>query len=122
VDDRDGQEPTIHSDAIPGFTAAQSWALTVVAERAAEAAVSRLLQRDCQLPCPRMAAVETVVFGRAESGVVGLDERIGANERALSRLGESIVWLRRAAIGACITAGAYLAVWAIEELARHAGG
>jgi hypothetical protein len=105
--------------AVPGFTPEQVWVLDVVAERAAQKAIDGLVRRDCPLPCSRMLAVEQVVFGRAESGLAGLDARMPANERAIAEVADTIVWLKRTIAGALAAGGVGLAVWSLETLLRH---
>jgi|GEM_PF-4038957 len=78
---------------IPGFTVEQSWALQVVADAAAKAAVQELIKSGCPFACDDMAAVKTVVFGRSEAGIKGLDDRVATNERSITRLESSKRWM-----------------------------
>ncbi len=78
--------------ALPEFTAAQTWVLEVVAEKAADKAVEKFSAQPCTLSCPRMEAVEGVTFGNAEHGVRGLDDRLMTAEKTLANL-IRLMWL-----------------------------
>lgn len=70
------------------------------AERGADKAVDRFVQSNCLRHEERTEHVETAVFGRSESGIVGLDERMRSVERSLGYAAKSL-WI---AIGAFIVA------------------
>ena len=72
--------------AVPGFTAEQSWAVDVVAERAADRVLAKFFANGCPVPCPKVDAISGAVFGRAENGVPGLVQRTAANEDAIAAL------------------------------------
>ena len=74
--------------AVPGFTPEQSWAMDVVAERAATRVVEKFALNGCPFPCP----VRTVVLGSSETGVVGLDDRVRELERFTARINR-ITWV-----------------------------
>lgn len=101
--------------AIPGFTAEQSWALDVVAERAAQRAIDKLWLGDCPVACARMEALDKFCFGRAEDDFAGVDTRLPAVESAVARLAGSIAWLRRAVVAALASGAVALAVWLLER-------
>jgi len=71
---------------VPGFSAEQSWAVDVVAERAADRVLAKFFANGCPVPCPRVDAISGAVFGRAENGVPGLVQRTAANEDAIAAL------------------------------------
>ena len=75
------------------------------------AGVRAALAEDCVRKCSRVEDIEATVFGRAERGVVGLDDRLRAAESTLETL-RRITWL---AVGAMITSFVALVV-AIFEL------
>jgi hypothetical protein len=104
--------------AVPGFTPEQSWALDVVAERAAQRAVDKLRLGPCPVTCARMEAVDRFCFGKAEDGIAGVDTRLPAQEAAVARLTDSILWLQRIVVGAIVSGAVAFGVWLLE---RHAG-
>ncbi len=71
---------------VPGFTAEQSWAVDVVAERAADRVLAKFFANGCPVPCPKVDAISGAVFGRVENGVPGLVQRTAANEDAIAAL------------------------------------
>jgi hypothetical protein len=76
----------------------------------ARTGVEEALQRDCVRVCPRIEAVESVVFGASERGVIGLDDRMRAVEGAVTTL-RRVTWL---AVGALITGGIGLLIGLIQ--------
>ena len=80
------------SDIIPGFDAGQSFALRTIAREAARAAVEEYSRKECTLVCPRMDSVETVLFGRSEQNIVGLDDRVRQLERFEARVAK-LTWV-----------------------------
>lgn len=86
---------------MPGFTPEQEWALKqVVKEGVREGVADALKDPRCPRPCEDVDALQSVVFGRTEKGIVGLDQRTDRNERQLTELLESIVWFKRLLYGA----------------------
>jgi len=81
---------------IPGFTADQSWALEQVLERAVSKGVSSGIEayqkRHCVEHQDKTRALERSVFGAAEDGVVGLDERMNRLEAFEARVSR-LTWL-----------------------------
>ena len=73
---------------VPGFTPEQSWAMDVVAERAATRVVEKFTASGCPFPC----SVRTVVLGSSETGVVGLDDRVRSLETFTNRINR-ITWV-----------------------------
>jgi len=74
-----------HDDGnIPGFTADQSWSLEMLIERAVSKGISEGMasfqESNCADHQARTDHLETVVFGRTESGIVGLDQRLTTQE------------------------------------------
>ena len=72
--------------AVPGFTVEQSWAMDVVAERAADRVLAKFFENGCPVPCPKVDAISATVFGRAETGVVGLVQRQATAEADIAAL------------------------------------
>lgn len=70
------------------------------ARRGAEAAITAHLKDFCQDHIARMDALEAVVFGRRERGIVGLDQRMDNIDKAIGNAARAM-WL---AIGAVIVA------------------
>lgn len=86
---------------MPGFTPEQEWSLhQVVREGVREGVSDALKDPRCPRPCESMDALQAVVFGRTEKGIVGLDQRTDHNERQLTELLDSIVWFKRLLYGA----------------------
>ena len=100
--------------AIPEFSATQKWVIEVVAEKAADKAVEKFFINGCPMPCRRVEDVETVVFGRTEKGIVGLDQRMASVERAVS-IGDYRVKLMWAGIGVV----AFYVAQLLEHLTEH---
>jgi len=91
---------TEHHTPIPGFTSEQSWALVKVADEAAERAIAKMRSNGCPVGgCNDRVALEAVVFGRAEAGVVGLDSRVADLERMAANL-RRVMWI---AVSALVT-------------------
>lgn len=88
-------------DPIPGFTKEQSWAMNVVAEHAADRAIAKLQKGPCPVECTSMDAVQTVVFGRTERGISGLDSRVADLERAMANL-KRVTWVAVSALIASV--------------------
>jgi hypothetical protein len=86
---------------IPGFTDDQTWALKqVVKDGVAEGIAEAFKDPRCPRACERVDAIESVVFGRAEKKVVGMDERLRSVERSLGYAARAL-WI---AIGSLIVA------------------
>lgn len=90
------------TDLVPGFDAQQSFGLRTVAQEAARAALTEFRAGGCRVDCKEMTDVRRALFGASEDGVVGLDQRMAENEKAIAentkQVGElvgSIVWFRR---------------------------
>ena len=83
--------------------------------QAAKAVVDELRKENCPFPCPRMEAVETAVFGRTETGVVGLDMQVRENTASLASL-RRLGWVL---LGACVSALALGVVEIVVALLTH---
>lgn len=78
---------------IPGFTAEQKWVIEQVADAAAERAIAKLRENGCPVSgCSERGELQAVVFGRAEAGIVGLDERVATLERTNATL-RRVTWM-----------------------------
>jgi hypothetical protein len=74
---------------VPAFTADQSWVMDVVAEKAANRVLEKFFENGCPVPCARVDAISAAVFGRAETGVVGLVQRTTIAESEILSLQEA---------------------------------
>jgi hypothetical protein len=54
--------------------------------------LKEMMDGDCLRPCSRMDSVESVVFGRSESNVMGLDERMRTVEAFVNNI-RRLTWL-----------------------------
>lgn len=91
---------------IPGFTAEQSWSMEMLIERAVSKGIAdgmaHFQESNCADHQARTDHLETLVFGRTERGIVGLDQRMAAQEsetQALTKAIDDMVgdrkWFRR---------------------------
>lgn len=86
--------------------------LRLVVRDEVRGALKEVVDGDCIRACPRVESIETVVFGRSETGVVGLDERVRTIESYVADQ-KRLLWLVR---GALVTAGVSI-VLALAALA-----
>jgi hypothetical protein len=93
---------------IPGFSAEQSWSMEMLIERAVSKGIAEGMasfqESNCAHHQDRTRQLETVVFGRAEQGIHGLDERMGDVEDFVAGLNR-LKWL---VVGSLIAASASL--------------
>ncbi len=77
--------------------------MNIVAEQAAERVVAKLRESGCPVDgCAERGSLETVVFGKTEKNIVGLDQRVADVEREIKQLRDtqlelaaSNTWMRR---------------------------
>lgn len=121
-------DPTSEAGTIPGLTKQGERVLRLVVREEMRGAIDELFKDErCPRPCRSMLDLQRVVFGRAELGVVGMDERINGHDATLESIGHTLEaiaddrrWMRRAVIGAILSAVGALAV-ALILLAANAG-
>ncbi len=103
------------TDILPGFDEQQSFTIETVVERAVTKGVQKGISgyRDehCREHLERTVALEAVVFGRTERGIVGLDQRMSDSEKdrkalhdVIRRQEEDRRWTRRLFISAIVVA------------------
>lgn len=101
---------------IPGFTADQTWSVKQVIREAVSEGVKQGItefqETNCFIHQKRTEAIETVVFGRTEAGVVGLDQRMASSEQdrllihqVMQRQEDDRKWTRRVFYSAIVVAG-----------------
>ena len=65
------------------------------ARRGAEQAIKAYLQSNCRDHIKRTEGLEAAMFGRTETGLCGLDERVHTLERLLSQWDDDWRWFKR---------------------------
>ena len=116
------ERPTAAPTAVPGFTNDQSWVLETMIERAVSRGIAAGLRAyqegNCADHLERTEALEATVFGRAEKGVVGLKERVGAIERDAKR-GDWRVYVMWAVVLALLSWLGLAAMQILKDLIEH---
>lgn len=115
---------------IPGLTKQGERVLRLVVREEMRAVVDDLFTDErCPRPCRAMLDLQRAVFGRAELGVVGMDERLNGHDATLKTISDGLEtiaddrrWMRRAVIGAVLSAAGALAVALILLAANLAAG
>lgn len=105
---------------IPGFSTEQSWSIEMLIERAVSKGIAEGMaafqESNCAHHQARTRQLETVVFGRAEQSIHGLDERMSDVESFVAGLNR-LKWL---VIGSLIAASASLVGTLIILLVQRA--
>ena len=73
---------------VPDFTAQQTWVMDVIAEKAAQRAVDKLVERGCPFSCD----VKVLLYGDDSAGVPGMKQRLVDVESTIGRLNR-ITWI-----------------------------
>jgi len=92
-------EPRDKSNPFPAFSNTEYELFRAMireeARKGAESAIGNHLQDFCAQHRQRTEDVETVVFGRTERGIVGLDQRTAQMERVITEWEDERKWFKR---------------------------
>lgn len=75
-----------------GLTPEARYYIDAAAEKAAEAAVAKFVGNPCPFECRDVGSLKRTVYGAAEDGVVGMDERMNRLEAFEARV-TRLTWL-----------------------------